>query len=1039
MIADAHVAFLQQAHRNNWEQYLASLQPASSVGWDLCILTANNERQADMYRRQLDWRASAGLMPARTRFMVMADPPGRRIGSGGATIRALRALTEADAHALAEKRVLLIHSGGESKRLPHCSIVGKLFARVPRTLPSERASTVFDEFLVSLSGLTRELPAGVLVVSGDVLLVFDHLQLAFARGGVIGVAAAAPAEMASQHGVYAIDGHGHQVRAYLHKPQPEELARWQALRADGTVLVDTGLVWLDAPTACRLAALGQEEPVAALCALSPLAGHDSLGGLNLYGDILLPLAGSTRLETYLQDHSDGPATPQVRAAREVLWGQLRGTQFTVDLLQPAVFAHVGTTHEYWQLMAFDANLARTCGWARHVASSWRPPAAAADQLVAINSLIQTSQRPDATRPALVIDSCLNGPLSWNGAALIHGVEAEGPLSLGTDVVVDQVPVQDGFVSRVFGLDDDPKLPWTDSRARFMGKPWTEWLAAAQMLPRALWPGLPEEECTLWNARLYPLAETRAESLELSLPLQDPQSAGAGWRARWESRRRLSLAESFAEANIDRLLLAMAALEDRIAAQRFLVAIEAEKPAAEASALLGEETEGRGRRCRLVAERLEQGGPLLQIRGYQALAVALADSAWESRAFSVLSRLIATEGQVHNPAQAPGLILHSKRELLPVIPGQRARVRAAARIDLGGGWTDTPPYSIERGGAVLNAAIELGGALPITVEARWLNEPRLILESDDISATVEPSRLGEVLDYSNPSDPFALHKAALVMKAILPGEGDPTTPIADILRRVGYGLRLRTDTTIPRGSGLGTSSIMAGAALACLDQLLGRGPAPEAQWFGDILCLEQMMTTGGGWQDQVGGLVGGLKFTTSEPGLPQRLHIDAIRLPAETWAALQRRLLLVYTGQQRMAKNLLRLVMGRWMAREPEMIRALEGIGQLASTMRQALERGDMERFGGLLAEHWELNKRMDPRCTNPFIDRLIAFMQPYSLGCKLAGAGGGGFAIVVTRTPDDAERLAAAIALEYRGTPVRVWPFAIAAHAVAREIIPLAG
>ena len=88
-------------------------------------------------------------------------------------------------------RVLIIHSGGDSKRLPHCSAMGKLFARVPRRLPDGRASTVFDEFLISLSGLAAELPPGVLVASGDVLLVFDHLQLAFQRGGVIGVAAAA--------------------------------------------------------------------------------------------------------------------------------------------------------------------------------------------------------------------------------------------------------------------------------------------------------------------------------------------------------------------------------------------------------------------------------------------------------------------------------------------------------------------------------------------------------------------------------------------------------------------------------------------------------------------------------------------------------------------------------------------------------------------------------------------------------------------------------------------------------------------------------
>jgi hypothetical protein len=192
-----NVAFLQQAHRNNWQQYLASLKPGSRVGFDVCVLTASDERQAIIYCRQLAWRREAGLLPARTHFLVIPDPAGRRIGSGGATLYALEQVAEWDAEATDPKvfpkpfgSVLMIHSGGDSKRLPHCSAIGKLFARVPRTLPDGRASTIFDEFLISLSALSAGLPPGVLISSGDVLLIFDHLQLSFRRPGAIGVATA---------------------------------------------------------------------------------------------------------------------------------------------------------------------------------------------------------------------------------------------------------------------------------------------------------------------------------------------------------------------------------------------------------------------------------------------------------------------------------------------------------------------------------------------------------------------------------------------------------------------------------------------------------------------------------------------------------------------------------------------------------------------------------------------------------------------------------------------------------------------------------
>jgi hypothetical protein len=139
--------------------------------------------------------------------------------------------------------------------------------------------------------------------------------------------------MGRRHGVYAGEG-GRQVRAYLHKPSVEELARWEAVSPDGTVQIDTGLVWLDAAVAARLLTLTQEFPVAALC------GSQSTTGLNLYGDLLLPLAGSTEFEGYLADTSDGPATPDVQSARRVIWEHLRGS------------VQVGSTSRGWKLDTF---------------------------------------------------------------------------------------------------------------------------------------------------------------------------------------------------------------------------------------------------------------------------------------------------------------------------------------------------------------------------------------------------------------------------------------------------------------------------------------------------------------------------------------------------------------------------------------------------------------------------------------------------------------------------------------------------------------
>ncbi|MCX7668450.1 MAG: hypothetical protein N2439_00060, partial [Anaerolineae bacterium] len=415
-------------------------------------------------------------------------------------------------------------------------------------------------------------------------------------------------------------------------------------------------------------------------------------------------------------------------------------------------------------------------------------------------------------------------------------------------------------------------------------------------------------------------------------------------------------------------------------------------------------------------------PVVRLRGYAAVATAMGDARWEDRAFATLAEMIEQATLRLEPLRTR-----------PAVPLARAvRVHAAARIDFGGGWTDTPPYSIERGGTVLNAAITLRGRYPILAEAVPLAEPRLILESRDIEAAMEPVTVGEVLAYADPADPFALLKAAVVLTGLVSPADDPGRPLRTICAALGAGLRLSTQTFIPRGSGLGTSSIMAGAVLTALTRWIGT-ELTSAQLFDQVLCLEQMLTTGGGWQDQVGGLTGGIKLVTTAPGLPQEIRVAPVPVAERTFTDLANRLVLVYTGQQRLAKNLLRNVMARWMVRDPEMVWIQGEIARLAVAMRDALMAGDLDTFGVLLGEHWILNKRMDPGCTNLFIDDLFDTLKPYICGGKLAGAGGGGYAMVIARSVAAAHDLAAALAARYPGAPVRVWPCAVPAEGVKVE------
>ena len=152
-----------------------------------------------------------------------------------------------------------------------------------------------------------------------------------------------------------------------------------------------------------------------------------------------------------------------------------------------------------------------------------------------------------------------------------------------------------------------------------------------------------------------------------------------------------------------------------------------------------------------------------------------------------------------------------------------------------------------------------------------------------------------------------------------------------------------------------------------------------------------MSTGGGWQDQVGGVTPGIKYITSRPGISQKIKVTHIELDEETKQELNERFILIYTGQRRLARNLLRDVIGRYVGNEPDSLYALEEIQKVAALMRFELERGNVDGFARLLDRHWELSKMVDAGSSNTLIDQIFSSVEDLIDGKLVCGAGGGGF------------------------------------------------
>ncbi|XP_075017051.1 L-fucose kinase isoform X1 [Calonectris borealis] len=347
------------------------------------------------------------------------------------------------------------------------------------------------------------------------------------------------------------------------------------------------------------------------------------------------------------------------------------------------------------------------------------------------------------------------------------------------------------------------------------------------------------------------------------------------------------------------------------------------------------------------------------------------------------------------------------ELPPV--GHWVQVACPARLDLSGGWSDTPPITYEHGGAVVDVAVLVDGCRPIGARVRRIGEPELRLVSlggtpqSEAAVELVCRELEHLQDYCQPHAPGALLKAAFICTQVVQFPSQKPLRV-QLMESFGGGFEVHTWSKLPHGSGLGTSSILAGAVMASLYRAAGKAASTESLIHA-VLHLEQRLTTGGGWQDQVGGLVPGIKIGRSKAQLPLRVEVEKIPVPDGFTQTLNDHLLLVYTGKTRLARNLLQDVVRNWYARLPSAVQNADALVSNAEECAQALRQGNLPLVGKCLDRYWQQKKCMAPGCEPLAVGRMMGALRPYVYGQCLAGAGGGGFLYVLTKGPRQKEAL----------------------------------
>ena len=991
--------FLSQSLQDAWEDYTRALTRETFPCWDYIILTASNDHQAEGFRKQLTQRQASGALPPRTAFHVIPDPEGKRVGSGGATLNVLRFLArESGTEDFKSLRILVIHSGGDSRRVPQYSALGKLFSPVPRLLPDGRPSTLFDEFLIAMSGVPGRIREGMLLLSGDVLLLFNPLQIDFAGEGAAALSFKADAETGRNHGVY-LRGEDDNVVEFLHKQTVETLQARGAVNSRGCVDIDTGAVLFSSGILQALYGLVKTEPERFI---------NEKVRLSLYGDFQYPMASGSTLEKFFLEKPEGEFCPELEEARKAVWEALHPFRMKLLRLSPAKFIHFGTTHEILSLMAAGVEDYTGLGWARSISSSIKEGAAAGYMSV-LSSGAECGE-------GVYLEVSSVGPGSRVGSrSILSFVDISGE-TIPEDVVLHALKRRDGkFVARIYGTGDNPKA---GRGGTFLGGSLDGFMRENGLTESDLWDS---REHTLWRARLYPACSNIREAVKAALNVY-AMACGQGDTAAWRAGERTSLQAGFQDADPDALiawekrmgeLVQMDALEKLIFAGRPVSDARGLLPGGKLTAIQREWMEGRlaqagyGERMRLnyyVGKTLGGAeGERYIGQCFQAIQESVLGPVPVQQEKEALPNTPVRQGK---EALLNSGLLQRETEALPSahvqheegiqqrITQKECIVKLPLRLNWGGGWSDTPPYCYENGGTVLNAAVLLRGERPVTVRLTALEEKKVILSSADMGVYGEFCSIEGLQSVGDPYDPYVLQKAALIACGIIPERGGD---LEAVLTGMGGGFQMDTEVVgVPKGSGLGTSSILAAACVKALYAFTGI-PCTEPEIYSRVLAMEQIMSTGGGWQDQVGGLTSGIKFITTMPGVVQDIHIEPVRMPAECLKELNSRLILIYTGQRRLARNLLRDVVGRYIGNESENVAALNEIQRLAALMRFELERGHIDDFAHLLSEHWELSKKIDAGSSNTLIEQIFSAVDDLIEGRMICGAGGGGFLQVIMK------------------------------------------
>lgn len=893
----------------------------------------------------------------REEYFCTSDPVGARLGSGGGTNWLMEACHQDEAPEktfeewLSREKRILLHAGGQSRRLPGYAPSGKVLTPIPvfRWARGQRIGQNLLQLQLPLyQRIMNAAPAGLrtLIASGDVYIRAGKLQQ-IPDADVVCYGLWVDPSLAKNHGVFLSKRETPEVLDFvLQKPSVEKLGE---LMHTHLFLMDIG-IWLLSDKAVNL-----------LMRKSTGADGEILN-YDLYSDF-------------------GQALGENPTTRDAEISQLK---VAVLPLQDGEFYHYGTSREMISSTMAIQNLVYDQRAIMHLGVKAHPS-------IFTQNCHHDIKFTPTNQNTWIENSRVPSTWTLTHENIITGVpQNDWTVNLAPGVCVDVVPLgENQWVLRPYGFNDAMRGDLRDASTEYLGQPVGEWLSK-----RGISADEVEGNTDLQNSRIFPVCNTIEEMGRLLqwMIVESPTDMTDVWRA----CERLSANEISDKANLRRLqkqrqefrkanLTALANNHrcsifyqtnlDDLAHEFHNLQVPVPEPLPESEPLL-----------KRINDHMFRSR-LLELNGQDGSEAG-------AKAFSLLGEGLTED--VLARKQMPQLDVYSDQ----IVWG-----RSPVRIDLAGGWTDTPPYCLTSGGSVVNLAIELNGQPPLQAYVKPSADYHVVLRSIDLGAIEILTTWEELADFAKVGSPFSIPKAALALAGFLPQFCQKKyKSLQEQLKDFGCGIEVTLLSAIPAGSGLGTSSILAATVLGAVSDFCGLA------WSKNEICnrtlvLEQLLTTGGGWQDQYGGVLHGVKLLTTQDGFEQTPEISWLSDNLFTDSQYQACHLLYYTGITRTAKKILAEIVRGMFLYDTERLQLLGEMKEHAQDVAQAIMRGNYTQLGTLVGKTWYQNQLLDSGTNPPEVQAIIGKVQDLCLGLKLPGAGGGGFLYMVAKDPAAALRI----------------------------------